>query len=199
MHSSRTFGREQPLEQLRLEAEWSADEVAYGLEIRLADAQLAGIEADVKAGCSMAELGSNGTDEAIQDAWDDATQLNNVVVIEHDSLSIVESILERVAAGKELSEGDSEWAAFIADYLNSRYEVAGRWIETPRQASSRCCEADAAGETCKPIFLVPHALVISSGPQMVTVPNVEELTQDAATTAITAAKLTGGDRHPAEQ
>src|SRR6202162_2082590 len=35
-------------------------------------------------------------------------------------------------------------------------------------------------------------LVISSGPQMVTVPNVEGLTQDAAPTAITAAKLTGG-------
>src|ERR1700674_3989032 len=38
----------------------------------------------------------------------------------------------------------------------------------------------------------PVNLVISSGPQMVTVPNVEGLTQDAATTAITAAKLTGG-------
>src|SRR5580704_10604056 len=35
-------------------------------------------------------------------------------------------------------------------------------------------------------------LVISLGPQMVTVPNVEGLTQDAATTAITAAKLTMG-------
>src|ERR1700720_3492007 len=35
-------------------------------------------------------------------------------------------------------------------------------------------------------------LIISSGPQMVTVPNVEGLTQDAATTAITAAKLTVG-------
>src|SRR6202043_3872018 len=35
-------------------------------------------------------------------------------------------------------------------------------------------------------------LVISSGPQMVTVPKVEGMTQDAATTAITAAKLTGG-------
>ena len=35
-------------------------------------------------------------------------------------------------------------------------------------------------------------LVISLGPQMVTVPNVEGLTQDAATTAITAAKLTVG-------
>jgi hypothetical protein len=137
MHSNRSYKLEEPLEQLRLEAEWSADEVAYGLEIRLADAQLAGIEADVKAGCSMAELGSNGTDEAIQDAWDDATQLNNVVVIEHDSLSIVQSILERVAAGKELSEGDSEWAAFIADYLNSRNEVEGRWIETPRQKHER--------------------------------------------------------------
>ena len=38
----------------------------------------------------------------------------------------------------------------------------------------------------------PVNLVISSGPQMVTVPNVEGLTQDAATTAITAAKLTVG-------
>ena len=38
----------------------------------------------------------------------------------------------------------------------------------------------------------PVNLVISSGPQMVTVPNVEGLTQDAATTAIRAAKLTGG-------
>ena len=27
MHSSRAFGLEEPLEQLRLEAEWSADEV----------------------------------------------------------------------------------------------------------------------------------------------------------------------------
>src|ERR1700719_1949234 len=38
----------------------------------------------------------------------------------------------------------------------------------------------------------PVNLVISLGPQMVTVPNVEGLTQDAATTAITAAKLTMG-------
>src|SRR6202045_3985901 len=38
----------------------------------------------------------------------------------------------------------------------------------------------------------PMNLVISSGPQMVTVPNVEGLTQDAATTAITTAKLTVG-------
>jgi len=38
----------------------------------------------------------------------------------------------------------------------------------------------------------PVNLVISSGPQMVTVPNVEGLTQAAATTAIRAAKLTGG-------
>jgi beta-lactam-binding protein with PASTA domain len=35
-------------------------------------------------------------------------------------------------------------------------------------------------------------LVISSGPQMVTVPNVEELAQDAATTTITGAKLMVG-------
>src|ERR1700693_6095562 len=38
----------------------------------------------------------------------------------------------------------------------------------------------------------PGNLVISSGPQMVTVPNVEGLTQDPATTAITAAKLMVG-------
>jgi beta-lactam-binding protein with PASTA domain len=34
--------------------------------------------------------------------------------------------------------------------------------------------------------------VISSGPQLVTVPNVEGLTQDAATTAITETKLMVG-------
>ena len=137
MHSSRACGREQPLEQLRLEAEWSADEVAYGLEIRLTDAQLADIEADVKAGCPMSNLGSNGTEEAIQEAWDDATQLNNVVVMEHDSLSIVQGILEKVAAGKEPSRGECEWAGFIADYLNSRYETVGCWIETRRQKHDR--------------------------------------------------------------
>ena len=38
----------------------------------------------------------------------------------------------------------------------------------------------------------PVNLVISSGPQMVAVPNVEGLTQAAATTAIAAAKLTVG-------
>jgi beta-lactam-binding protein with PASTA domain len=38
----------------------------------------------------------------------------------------------------------------------------------------------------------PVNLVISSGPQMVTVPNVERLTQDDAATAITAAKLKVG-------
>ena len=38
----------------------------------------------------------------------------------------------------------------------------------------------------------PVNLVISSGPQMVTVPNVEGLTQDAATTTITGAKLMVG-------
>ena len=38
----------------------------------------------------------------------------------------------------------------------------------------------------------PVNLVISSGPQMVTVPNVEGLTQGAATTTITGAKLTVG-------
>jgi beta-lactam-binding protein with PASTA domain len=38
----------------------------------------------------------------------------------------------------------------------------------------------------------PVKLVVSSGPQIVTVPNVEGLTQDAATTAITGAKLKVG-------
>ena len=38
----------------------------------------------------------------------------------------------------------------------------------------------------------PVNLVISSGPQMVALPNVEGLTQDAATTAITGAKLMVG-------
>ena len=38
----------------------------------------------------------------------------------------------------------------------------------------------------------PVNLVISSGPQMMTVPNVERLTQDDATTAVTAAKLKVG-------
>jgi beta-lactam-binding protein with PASTA domain len=38
----------------------------------------------------------------------------------------------------------------------------------------------------------PVNLVISSGSQMVSVPNVEGLTQDAAATAITGAKLTVG-------
>jgi hypothetical protein len=141
MHSSRACGRELPLEQLRLEAEWCADEVAYGLEIRLTDAQLGVIEADVKAGCTMANLGSKGTEEAIQNAWDDVTQLNNVVVIEHDSLSIVQGILEKVAAGKGLSGGEREWAGFIANYLNSRFETEGCWIETRRQKHDRFLDA----------------------------------------------------------
>src|SRR6202045_2821676 len=51
-------------------------------------------------------------------------------------------------------------------------------------------QAPASGSSVAPGS--PVNLVISSGPQMVTVPNVEGLTQDAATTAITAAKLTGG-------
>jgi hypothetical protein len=137
MHRSRVPWLNDTLEQLRLKAEWTADEVAYGLEIRLTDAQLADIEADLKAGCPMANLGSNGTEDAIQDAWDDVTQLNNVVVIEHDSLSIVQGILEKVAAGRDLSSGECEWAGFIADYLNSRYETAGCWIETRRQKHDR--------------------------------------------------------------
>jgi hypothetical protein len=141
MHGNRVHGRKQAAEALRLEAEWSADEIAYGLEIRLEDAHLAGIEADVKAGCSMANLGSNGSEEAIQDAWDDATQLNNVVVIEHDNLSVVQGILEKVAARKELSSGECIWAGFIADYLNSRYETEGCWIETHRQKHDRFLDA----------------------------------------------------------
>jgi hypothetical protein len=54
----------------------------------------------------MAEIGSDDTQSAIHDAWEDAGQINNVVVIEHDSLSIIQRILEDVATGKELSKGD---------------------------------------------------------------------------------------------
>jgi hypothetical protein len=43
MRTNWVLGPEQPSEDLRLEAEWTADEVAYGLEMRLPDAQLAGI------------------------------------------------------------------------------------------------------------------------------------------------------------
>ena len=42
-------------------------------------------------------------------------------------------------------------------------------------------------------------LVISSGPQMVAVPNVEGLTQDAATTAIAGGETQGRAPHPADQ
>jgi hypothetical protein len=56
----------------------------------------------------MAEIGSDDTQSAIHDAWEDAGQINNVVVIEHDSLSIIQRILEDVATGKELSKGDRE-------------------------------------------------------------------------------------------
>ena len=89
----------------------------------------------------MAYLGSNGTEEAIEDAFDDATEVNNVVVIEHDNLSIVQGILQKVAAGEELNSGECEWAGFIADYLNSRNQVEGRWIETPRQKHDRFLDA----------------------------------------------------------
>ena len=128
---------QQTLEEFRVEEELHADEVAYGLEIRLTDAQLADIEADVKAGCSMDEIRSDETVEAIQEAWDDAGELNNVVVIEHDSLSIVQSILEKLAAGKELDKGHRHWAGYIAQFLNSRYKAEGCWIETPKQKHDR--------------------------------------------------------------
>ena len=44
----------------------------------------------------------------------------------------------------------------------------------------------------------PVNLVISSG-KMVIVPNVEGLTQDAATAALTEGETQGGDQHPADQ
>jgi hypothetical protein len=137
-HSNLANGKKEPEDQLILEAKWAADEVAYGLEIRLSDTALAGIEADVKAGCSMACIGdSEETQEAIDEAWQDVTQLNNVVVIEHDSLSITESILEKVASGKALDAGDRQFAGFIARYLESRYKVEGCWLETPAQRHQR--------------------------------------------------------------
>jgi beta-lactam-binding protein with PASTA domain len=50
----------------------------------------------------------------------------------------------------------------------------------------------AEGSRVNLVIGSPVNLVISSGPQMVTVPNVEGLTQAAATTTITGAKLTVG-------
>jgi hypothetical protein len=131
MHSNRAHGLEQPSEELRLEAEWSADEIAYGLEIRLTDAQLADIEADVKTGCTMAEIGSDETDEAIQDVWDEALQLNAVVTIDHDDIRIVQRILEKVAEGKELDKGDRKWVGFLANVLKPSE------LETPLQKHAR--------------------------------------------------------------
>ena len=45
----------------------------------------------------------------------------------------------------------------------------------------------------------PVNLVISSGPQMVTVPNVEGLTQDRCDHSHHGGETYGGDRHPADQ
>ena len=45
--------------------------------------------------------------------------------------------VEKVAAGKDLSSGECERAGFIADFLNSRYEREGCWIETRRQKHDR--------------------------------------------------------------
>ena len=137
MHSNRALGIEEPINQLKLEAEWFADEVAYGLEIGLTDAQLADIDAEVKAGRAMDEIGSDETEQAIEDAWDAAKELNNVVTIEHDCLSIVQNILEKVANGSELSKALQEWAGIIAQFLNSRHAVEGRWIETAQQKHDR--------------------------------------------------------------
>lgn len=50
---------------------------------------------------------------------------------------VVQGILEKVAIGKELITGGMQFAAMIADYVNSRYEVDGCWIETPRQKHDR--------------------------------------------------------------
>jgi hypothetical protein len=56
--------------------------------------------------------------------------------MEHDSLSIVQGIQEKVAVGKEPSIGECEWAGFIADYLNSRNEVE-RLLDRNPQAKTR--------------------------------------------------------------
>jgi hypothetical protein len=57
--------------------------------------------------------------------------------MEDDSLSMVQAILEKVAVGEELSTGEREFAGIVANYLNSRYEMDGCWIETPRQKHDR--------------------------------------------------------------
>jgi hypothetical protein len=46
--------------------------------------------------------------------------------MEHDSLSIVQGILEKEAVGEELSTGRREFAEIVADYLNS----STRWMAT---------------------------------------------------------------------
>jgi hypothetical protein len=54
MHTNRAQAQGKSIVQLRLEAEWTADEVAYELETRLSDAQLADIEVDAFSNSSRA-------------------------------------------------------------------------------------------------------------------------------------------------
>src|SRR6266436_8161848 len=69
----------QTTEEMQQEVTWRADELAYALEIRLTDEQLAIIEADLKSGIKLPYVGSGAADEktyekiaeAVQDAYDD--------------------------------------------------------------------------------------------------------------------------------
>ena len=71
-------------------------------------------------------------------------------------------------------------------HQNSNTVAAGKVISQEPASGSSLAEGS------------PVNLVISSGPQMVTVPNLDGLTQDAATAALTGANP-GGDQHQADQ
>jgi hypothetical protein len=125
----------QTTEEMQQEVTWRADELAYALEIRLTDEQLAIIEADLKSGITLAYVGSGAADEkiaeAIQDAYDDVGNCNHVAVIDHDDIVIVRQLLDKVASGKSLDKGDRVWAGIGAQYLK-----AGE-LETPIQRHAR--------------------------------------------------------------
>jgi len=130
---------QQTTEEMRQEDTWRADELAYALEIRLTDEQLAIIEADLRSGIELPYVGSSAADEethekiaeAIQDAYDDVGNCNYVAVIDHDDIVIVRRLLDKVASGKSLDKGDRVWAGIGAQYLK-----AGE-LETPIQRHAR--------------------------------------------------------------
>lgn len=118
-------------------AEWPADEIAYKLEISLTDDQLAGVEAEIKAGHKVWELGEDEVTAELIGEAQECENLNNVVVIDHDDLSITQGILEKVAAGEQIDDSERNYARIVAEYLGSRYRIDGCWLETPIQRHAR--------------------------------------------------------------